>query len=194
MIFATTNKGKLKQLKKLVGAKIKIEGLIEKGLNVEVEEDGNTFEENAVKKASFIHQLTGEAVLADDSGLCIDYFDGWPGVYTHRFLPNSTAEERNDAIIEKMQNVSDGLRGASHICVLALCDKNGLVRTYKGETRCTIAHKQKGDNLFGFDPIALLPSGKTLAELTDEEKISVNARGKAFEKLVNDLDTIKDLC
>lgn len=194
MIFATTNKGKLKQLKKLVGSKIKIEGLNERGLNIEIEEDGKTSEENAIKKASVVHKLTGEAVLADDSGLFIDYFDGWPGVYTHRFLPNSTAEERNDAIIEKMQNVSDELRGASHICVLALCDKNGLIRTYKGEVRCTIAHKQKGDNLFGFDPIALLPCGKTLAELTDEEKVNVNARGIAFKKLVSDLDSIKDLC
>ena len=193
MIFATTNKGKLKQLKNLVGAKIKIEGLNERGLNVDIEEDGRTFEENAIKKATVIHKLTGEAVLADDSGLCIDYFDGWPGVYTHRFLPNSTAEERNDAIIEKMQNVSDGLRGAVHVCVLALCDKNGLVRTYKGEVRCTIAHKQKGDNLFGFDPIALLPCGKTLAELSDEEKVNVNARGIAFKKLIDDLENIKDL-
>lgn len=193
MIFATTNKGKLKQLKNLVGAKIKIEGLNERGLNVDIEEDGRTFEENAIKKATVIHKLTGEAVLADDSGLCIDYFDGWPGVYTHRFLPNSTAEERNDAIIEKMQNVSDGLRGAAHVCVLALCDKNGLVRTYKGEVRCTIAHKQKGDNLFGFDPIALLPCGKTLAELSDEEKVNVNARGIAFKKLIDDLENIKDL-
>ena len=193
MIFATTNKGKLKQLKELVGDKLKVEGLTERGLNIDVEEDGQTFEENAIKKATVIHQLTGEAVLADDSGLCIDYFDGWPGVYTHRFLPNSTAEERNDAIIEKMQNVSDELRGASHVCVLALCDKNGLVRTYKGEVRCSIAHKQKGDNLFGFDPIALLPSGKTLAELTDEEKVNVNARGIAFYKLVKELDEIKDL-
>ena len=98
MIFATTNKGKLKQLKNLVGAKIKIEGLNERGLNVDIEEDGRTFEENAIKKATVIHKLTGEAVLADDSGLCIDYFDGWPGVYTHRFLPNSTAEERHGTI------------------------------------------------------------------------------------------------
>ena len=114
-------------------------------------------------------------------------------MYTHRFLPNSTAEERNDAIIEKMQNVSDGLRGAAHVCVLALCDKNGLVRTYKGEVRCTIAHKQKGDNLFGFDPIAVLPSGKTLAELSDEEKVGVNARGLAFEKMLKDIKDSKDL-
>ena len=194
MIFATTSKGKIKQLKTLIGSKIKIESLSERGLNIDVDEDGKTCEENAIKKATVIHKLTGEAVLADDSGLFIDYFDGWPGVYTHRFLPDSTDEERNDAIIEKMQNVSDELRGASHICVLAFCDKNGLVRTYKGEVRCTIAHKQKGDNLFGFDPIALLPCGKTLAELTDNEKVNVNARGIAFRKLAEDIDTIKDLC
>ena len=183
MIFATNNKNKLKQIKKLAKG-FEIKSLSDCNIQIEIEEDGKTFEENAIKKATVIHKLTGEAVLADDSGLCIDFFDGWPGVYTNRFLPNSTPEEKNDAIIEKMQNVSDELRGASHICVLALCDKNGLVKIYKGEVRCSIAHKQKGDNLFGFDPITLLPNGKTLAELTDEEKVGVNARGIAFEKML----------
>ena len=77
-------------------------GLKEKGINIDVEEDGQTFEENAIKKAVSIYELTGEAVVADDSGLQIDYFEGWPGVYTHRFIPSSTAEERNEAILEKM--------------------------------------------------------------------------------------------
>jgi len=185
MIFATNNENKIKQIKKMAND-IEIVGLKEFGINTEVEEDGKTFEENAIKKAVEINKLTHEEVLADDSGLSIDFFDGWPGVYSNRFIPNSTSYQRNEAILEKMKNVDDDLRGASHVCVLAFCDKDGNVKTYRSDIRFKIAKVQKGDNLFGFDPIALLDNGKTLAELSDEEKININARGKAFEMFIKD--------
>lgn len=183
MIFATNNMDKLKQLKDLAPM-LEIAGLKERGINIDVEEDGETFEDNAIKKAVAIYELTGEAVVADDSGLQIDYFEGWPGVYTHRFIPSSTAEERNNAILEKMANIDDELRGAKVVCVLAVCDKKGNVSTYKGEVKCKIATEQRGDNFFGFDSITELSSGKTVAELTDEEKEKVNARSLAFKKLL----------
>lgn len=184
MIFASNNKNKIKQIKKLCNGEIDIVGLNEGNINIEVEENGTTFEENAIKKANEIYKWAKQPVLADDSGLCIDYFDGWPGVYTHRFLPNSTAEQRNDNIIEKMQNVEEELRGAKQVCVLAYVDEKGTTHVFECSTSGKIAHKQRGDNLFGFDPIFVLPDGRTLAELTDEEKLKVNARSKAFKKFL----------
>ena len=189
MIFASGSNGKVKQIKNLCKGKIDVVGLKEANLNIEVEEDGKTFEENAIKKAKAVFEVAKQPVLADDSGLCIDFFDGWPGVYTHRFLPSSTSEERNDFIIEKMQNVDDELRGAKHKCVLAYIDENGKTHVFEGVVNGKIAHKQRGDNLFGFDPIFVLPSGKTLAELSDEEKIKVNARSIAFNKFLEFLNS-----
>ena len=188
MIFASNNKNKLKQIKELCQGKIEIIGLTEAGIDIEVEEDGKTFEENAIKKANEIFKVVKKPVLADDSGLCIDFFDNWPGIYTHRFLPNSTPEERNDFIIEKMQNVDEDLRGAKHKCVLAYVDESGRTSVFEGVVNGKIAHKQRGDNLFGFDPIFVLSNGKTLAELTDEEKLQFNARGLAFKKFLEFLN------
>ena len=187
MIFATTNNNKIKQIRALAEGKFEIFSLKDKKIDIDVEETGKTLEENAILKAKTIFDSleTKECVMADDAGLFIDFFDGWPGVYTHRFLPNSTAEERNDFIIEKMQNVDENLRGAKHICVLAYVDENGLTHIFEGVVNGKIAHKQKGDNLFGFDPIFILPTGKTLAELSDEEKIQHNARSLAFKKFLN---------
>ena len=183
MIFATNNVDKLKQLKDLA-PDLDIHGLKELGIQVDVEEDGETFEDNAIKKAVELQKITGECVVADDSGLQIDFFDGWPGVYTHRFIPSSTAEERNQAILQKMENVDESLRGAKVVCVLAVCDKKGNVSTYRSELKCKIAFEEKGDNYFGFDSIVLLDDGRTMAELTDEEKEKVNARSLAFKKLL----------
>ncbi len=183
MIVATNNKNKIKQLKNLAGD-IKLYTLKESNIEIDIEEDGKTFEENAIKKALAIYNLTKKSVVGDDSGLCIDYFDGWPGVYTHRFLPGSTDEQRNDVIIERLVNVDEELRTAKITCVLALCDKNGTIHTFKGEVPCKITHKQRGSNLFGFDPIVELECGKTLAELSDDEKVKVNARSMAFKKMI----------
>ena len=183
MIFATNNLNKLKQLKDLAPT-LNIVGLREYGIEIDIEEDGKTLEENAIKKALTIYNQTKQSVVADDSGLFIDFFEGWPGVYTHRFLPDSTASERNEAILEKMANIDDDLRTAKTMCVLAVCDKNGSIFTFKGELKCTISKSQIGDNFFGFDSITMLPNGKTVAELTDEEKEEVNARAMAFKKLI----------
>ncbi len=191
MIFASGNNYKVKQIKDLCKGKVDICGLKDVNISIEVEEDGATFEENAKKKALAIFNLTHEEVLADDSGLCIDIFDGWPGVYTHRFIPNSTAEERNKEILEKMQNVDDSLRGAKNICVLCYCNKQGETKIYKGVVKGSIAKSPKGDNVFGFDPIFLLENNKTLAELSDEEKITVNARSLAFKAFLQDYEEQK---
>ena len=183
MIFATNNLDKLKQLKDMAPS-LNIIGLKEYGIEIDIDEDGKTLEENAIKKALTIYNQTKQSVVADDSGLFIDYFEGWPGVYTHRFLPNSTASERNQVILEKMANLDDELRGAKVICVLAVCDKQGAIFTFKGEFKCSISKQQQGDNFFGFDSITLMQDGRTVAELSDNEKEKVNARSIAFEKLI----------
>ncbi|MBQ3048186.1 MAG: RdgB/HAM1 family non-canonical purine NTP pyrophosphatase [Clostridia bacterium] len=185
MIIATNNEKKIEQIR-MLAQDINFLGLKEAGIEINIDEDGETFEENAVKKAVEIYNITHEEVLADDSGLCIDYFDGWPGVYSNRFIPNSSSYQRNEAILEKMKNVDDDLRGASHVCVLAFCDKDGNVKIFRSDVKFKIAKTQRGDNFFGFDPIALLDCGKTLAELSNEEKIKYNARGKAFDLFLKD--------
>ena len=182
MIFASNNKDKITQIKDILGENVV--SLKEKNIVVDVEEDGQTFEDNAVKKAVEIHKLTGECVMADDSGLMIKYFDGWPGVHTHRFLgENASASERNECILSKMSNVDDELRDAKVVCVLALCDKEGKVFTARGEMKCKISHAQRGDNFFGFDSIVELSDGRTLAQLTNEEKEKFNARKLACIKM-----------
>ena len=182
MIFASNNKDKITQIKDILEGEIL--SLKDKGIVVDVDEDADNCEDNAIKKAVEIHKLTGECVMADDSGLFIDYFDGWPGVHTHRFMGESaTASERNECILSKMRNVDDELRTAKVVCVLALCDKEGRVFTARGEMKCKISHAQRGDNFFGFDSIVELDDGRTLACLTNEEKEKFNARKLACVKI-----------
>jgi len=191
MIFASNNLGKVKQIKDLCNNMIDVLSLKDAKIDIDVVEDGKTLEENAIKKALEVHKFANDEVLSDDSGLFIDFFDGWPGVYTHRFIPNCTAEERNLAILDKMKNVDDSLRGAKVRCVLAYCDKNGKVKTYLGELKCKITFEQRGSNTFGFDNIIELSNGKTLAEFSDQEKEKINARGLAFKKFLDDYNNHK---
>ena len=137
MIFATSNNNKIKQIRALAENKFDILSLKDKNIDIDVEETGKTIEENAILKAKTIYDMlkTKECVMADDAGLFIDFFDGWPGVYTKRFLENSTTEERNEAILDKMKNVDDALRGASMKCCLAFADKAGHVSTFEGVVR-----------------------------------------------------------
>jgi len=191
MIFATNNNNKLKQIRALAGKKFKIFSLKDKHIDIDVEETGKTLEENAILKAKTIFDMLDEkeCVMADDAGLFIDFFDGWPGVYTKRFLKDSTTEERNEAILEKMANVDDSLRGASMKCCLAFVDKNGKISTFEGVVRCKIAYSPCGDNLFGFDPIVVVRDNKTLAEFSDDDKVQFNHRSVAFKKF---LDSVVD--
>lgn len=183
MIFASNNKGKINQIKKLFGDE-KVFSLKEFGLDVDVKEDGNSCSENAILKAVEIHKMTKEAVLSDDSGLFITEFNGWPGVLTHRFLgENSTARERNLFILEKMKHLPHEKRQAKFMCVFALCDKNGKVTLFEGETISKIGFQVQGENSFGFDEIFEVEEGKTFAELSDEQKIEKNARGEVFKKM-----------
>ncbi len=172
MIFATNNSGKIREIKDILDMDIK--SLKEANINIEIEEDQESFYGNAYKKAREIYEITKEGVIADDSGLCITALDGFPSVLTHRFLgENATDEERNLALIKKLEGIED--RSAEVVCNLVYYDGT---RTLVGEgiIKGKIVLSPRGENGFGFDSIFELDNGKTLAQLTLEEKNKVSAR------------------
>lgn len=187
LVVATNNQGKLKEIKEILN-NYEIKSLKEVNCEIEVEEDQETFEGNALKKAKEISEKIHMPCIADDSGLCIDVLDGWPGVYTARFLgENATQKERNKAILEKMKNYKGEDRKARVMCVITYYDETGKCITSKGEVEGKIAELPRGENGFGFDEIFELPNGKTYAELSSKEKNEVSHRRKALENLKNQL-------
>ncbi len=180
MILATNNKGKLREIREILEG-YKLESLSEAGITVDVEEDQGTFYGNVLKKAREIHDMTGEDVIADDSGLCINAYQGWPGVLTHRFAGEDVTDEvRNNIILDKMKGISD--RSANVVCNLVYYDGN-VTLLGKGILEGKISEERRGSNGFGFDDIFELANGKTLAELTSEEKNEISARRLATEDL-----------
>ena len=186
IVVATNNQGKLKEIQEILN-EYELLSLKDVNCDIEVEEDQETFEGNSLKKAKEISEATKMPCIADDSGLCIDIFDGWPGVYTARFLgENSTPEERNNAILEKMKNLDGDDRKARVECVIIYYeDENVFIG--KGEIKGKIAKEPKGDKGFGFDPIFELENGKTYAELTNKEKNEISHRKIALENLKKQL-------
>lgn len=213
MILATNNKNKIKEIKQIL-LDYDIKSLSEVNISVDVEEDQNTFYGNASKKAKEIFELANEPVIADDSGICIDAFEGWPGVLTHRFLGEDASDkDRNLAIINKMDNLKGEERKASVACSLVLFDGH-IYLEGKGNLRGYIVTKPRGENGFGFDEIFEISDiefdydskinneqkenlekvvralkGKTLAELTAEEKNQISARYIAALDLKNKIES-----
>lgn len=186
ILVATNNEGKLKEIKEIL-SKHEIISLKEIECEIEVEEDGKTFEENAIKKAKTIYNKTKIPTLADDSGIEIEEYNGWPGVKTARFLGkdksgNVYARERNEYILEKMKNLPKEKRKVKHITCIAYCDKSGE-KVVRGEQMGYIAKFPKGENGFGFDEIFELENGETMAEIPKEEKNKISSRKKAIEQI-----------
>ena len=189
IVVATNNKGKLKEIKEIFN-EYELLTLKDVNCNIEVDEDQNTFEGNSLKKAKEISEITKMPCIADDSGLCIDIFEGWPGVYTARFLgDDATPEQRNNAILEKMNNLKGDERKARVECVVTYCE-NGKAIVGKGEIKGKITETARGDNGFGFDPIFELENGRTLAELNNEEKNQISHRRMAMENLRKQLTNL----
>ena len=186
LLIATNNKGKLKELKEMLLG-YEILSLEDVGCRVNIEENGSTFEENVKKKAKGFFESTKIPCIADDSGLCIEALNGWPGIFTARFLgENSTKEERNNYILEKMKNIEDYRRKAFVKCAIAYYDgKNFIIG--KGSIEGKIALEKRGNNGFGFDEIFELPNGKTYAELSKEEKNEISHRKIAIKDLIKKL-------
>ena len=187
MIFATNNEGKLRELKEIFGDK-NIISLKEIGVNIDVVEDQNSFYGNARKKAIEVFNLVKVPVIADDSGLCINALNDFPGVMTHRFLgTNKTDKEINDALIKACSNLKD--RSAKVVCCLVYYDGvNEVVET--GEINGNITLEARGINGFGFDPIFELDDGRTLAELDSDTKNICSARYLAAKKLKKSLNKL----
>lgn len=188
IIIASNNEGKIKEAQEILN-EFKITSMKEIGIDIDVEEDQDTFKGNAMKKAETIAKhLNGRMCIADDSGIEIDYLGGFPGVYTKRWH-RGTDKERNLALIEKLKGVKKDKRKIKFITAIALSDgkhticEEGIIEGY-------VAEKPRGENGFGFDEIFELGSGKTLAEISKEEKNNLSARKKALEKIRKKLDNI----
>ena len=182
IVLATNNKGKVKEIKEILKSE-EIKTLKEMNINIEIEEDGETFEQNALKKAREIYKLTKTASVADDSGICIEMLNDFPGVKTARFLgEDATQEERNLKMIEELNLKNTENRNAKVVCVIAYVDKEQSFFV-EGIVNGKIVKEPRGENGFGFDEIFELENGKTLAELSKEEKNQVSSRKMALEKL-----------
>ena len=186
IIFATTNKNKVREVNMMMeGFDVELIPMTEMGIDVEVEETGTTFEENAIIKAKAICDLTGEIALADDSGLEVDYLDGAPGVYSSRFLGEDTPYEiKNDYIIEKLKDAKGDERSARFACAMAMVFPDGDVETCYGTIEGLIGYEQRGTNGFGYDPIVYVPEYEmTTGEMDPRLKNSISHRGKVLEQM-----------
>ncbi len=186
IIFATKNAGKVKEIKQILAdMPFEVVSLSEAGIDIDVVEDGTTFEENAVKKATEIMKVSGEICLADDSGLEIDYLDKAPGVYSARYMGEDTPYEiKNAKIIEMLDGVPDEKRTARFVSVIAAAFPDGKVLTTRGVIEGMVGYETAGENGFGYDPLFYLPEyGKTTAELSLDEKNKISHRGQALEKM-----------
>lgn len=189
MIIATNNKGKLDEIKSIF-SEYTLYSLEDKNINIDVLEDEDTFIGNARKKAIEIYNLTQSATLADDSGLCINCLDGFPGVLTHRFLgEDATDRMRNEFLIKEVDKYKD--RSAKVVCDLVYYDGE---KEYVGEGIINgfISKECRGENGFGFDEIFELPNGQTLAEITASEKNNISARYLALKNLKSQLEGVKE--
>ncbi len=186
LLIATKNERKLKEIKEIL-SEYEIISLKDINSEIEVEETGKTFEENAMKKARILYNKTRIPTLADDSGIEIEELNGWPGVLTARFLGedksgNEHARERNEYILEKMKNIPKEKRKVKYVTCIAYCDEI-TEKVVRGEQMGKIALLPKGEKGFGFDEIFELENGKTMAQISEEEKNEISSRKKALEKI-----------
>ncbi len=185
LVLATRNRKKLAELKQLLeGMEMEVLGLEEFPEVPEVEEDGTTFAENAVKKARAVAQATGLVALADDSGLEVDALGGRPGVHSARFAGEHGDDAANNAkLLELMKDVPDEERGARFRCVIAIADPDGRVHLVEGTCEGWIGRELRGEHGFGYDPLFVVGElGKTMAELPPEVKNRISHRAKALER------------
>lgn len=186
LLVASGNKGKLREFGEL------LRGVVDTILSPadfpelpDVLEDGATFEENAIKKALSAARCTGRPVLADDSGLCVDFLGGRPGVYSARFAGEGATDADNNALLlRELAGVPAEKRGAAFHCVIALCLPDGTCRTFDGALSGVILEAPRGEGGFGYDPLFMVPEyGQTFSELPMEIKNAISHRGRAMRML-----------
>lgn len=186
IIFATTNENKVREVNMMMeDFDVELCTMKQAGVDVDIVEDGVTFEENAIIKAKTIMEITGEIAIADDSGLEVDYLDGAPGIYSARFLGEDTSYDiKNQYIIDKLKDAKGSERSARFVCAMAVAFPNGEILTCKGTIEGVIAYEQKGKNGFGYDPIVYVPEFEmTTGEMSPQLKNSISHRGKALEQM-----------
>ena len=193
IVFATGNENKLREIRQIMkDLKVDIISMKEAGIDIDIEETGTSFEQNALITVRAIWEITGGIVMADDSGLVIDYLNGEPGVYSARYMGENTSyTEKNRKILERMADAKGEERSARFVAAIACILPDGKEIVAQETMEGLIAEEIAGENGFGYDPILYLPEYScTSAQLSDEEKNSISHRGKALrlmrEKLQNE--------
>ena len=185
IIIASNNQGKIKEFKKMLEPMgYTVLSQSEAGINLEIEETGTTFKENATLKAEAIYKLKHIPVLADDSGLEVEFLNMEPGIYSARYMGLDSDEARRNCILEKLQGVEESKRIARFVCYICYIDENGNKKYAEGYWNGKIAEEAKGENGFGYDPI-FIPEGEniTSAEMSPENKNKLSHRARALTKL-----------
>ncbi len=186
LIFASHNKGKIKEIKELI-APLNIELKSFEDIDFpDIEETGTTFAENSLLKSSQIAKLTGIACIADDSGLCVDALNGAPGVFSARYAPNRNFDKGMDKLLSEMANSGNTNRSAHFSCVISLAYPSGEYEIFEGRVDGHIAENKHGTGGFGYDPL-FIPDGydKSFAEMGDDIKNKISHRARAMQKLLN---------
>lgn len=191
IIFATGNAGKMKEIREILeDMEVEVVSMKEAGIDIEIIEDGATFEENAAIKAKAVAAETGDIVLADDSGLEVDYLNGEPGVYSARYLGEDTSYDiKNQAILDRLSGVPKNKRSARFVCAIAAVMPDGQILLTRETVEGYIGEKPAGSNGFGYDPIFYIEEyGCSTAELTNEQKNEISHRGKALRAMKEKLN------
>lgn len=190
IIFATGNEGKMREIRSILAdLGLPVLSMKEAGVSLDIEENGATFGENAEIKARAVWERTGGIVLADDSGLAVDYLGGEPGIYSARYLGEDTSYEvKNRVIIDRLKGVEGAARSARFVCNIAAVMPDGSVLHTEETMEGRIAEEPAGSGGFGYDPILWLEEfKKTSAEITMEEKNQISHRGKALRAMKEEL-------
>ena len=191
LVLASTNKGKTREIRDLLkGFPLDIKNLNDFGPIPEVIEDGQTFDDNAYKKASFTARVLGYPAMADDSGLCVDALGGAPGVFSARYAGKHASDADNVAkLLADLAPYEN--RNASFACVISIAVPTGAALTYEGSCQGIITRKPAGENGFGYDPLFYFPAyDKTFAQLRMAEKAQVSHRGNALKQVADEMDKI----
>jgi XTP/dITP diphosphohydrolase len=191
IVIATRNKGKTAEIREMLkDFSVNIKNLDDFGPIPEIEEDGDTFDENAYKKASVTARILGIPALADDSGLLVESLGGAPGVYSARYAgAKATDKQRGEKLLEEMKGKTN--RKAAFECVISIAVPSGPALTYEARCEGLITEEPAGQNGFGYDPVFFFPPlKKTFAELTRTEKSRVSHRGKALSELKEEFDKV----
>ena len=203
IIFATGNAHKMVEIRMILkDLGVEILSQAEAGIHADVEEDGSTFEENALIKATRIREAAAArpeyknaVVLADDSGLELDYLNKEPGIYSARYMGEDTSYDiKNQALLDRLEGVPDEKRTARFVCAIAAALPDGTTEVVRGTMEGIIGHEIAGENGFGYDPIFFLPEyGCTSAELSPEKKNELSHRGEGLRKMRKILERRKGL-